>query len=328
MNVSNSWHEIARVLHQQARPTPEYYVLCGIASVIATLGLLMNNGTAIIGAVLIAPLMGPILGIGFSMLIGRRKSAMKAGVTLCLGVLLILGISYLVSLPFRDVGITDEMISRTKPTLLNLLTAFPAGFLAGYTRIRKSLSDKVYGVAMSVTTLPPLCIVGIALAQSQFSMFMGAGLMFLSNFVGILFSSFIAFALSEFERLQRKHARRLLFPAILMSVLSIPLTFTFMEITENSHLKHLTLRILDNRKAIFPHMEVADIDITSLEKPIGVSVTLRSSFDSCVSENQPLESEVLIQREVNAMQTQLIQTLRKPIQLTIHLLPAVTFHAR
>jgi uncharacterized hydrophobic protein (TIGR00271 family) len=328
MKVSNSWRDIAKVLHQQARPTPEYYVLCAIASAIATLGLLMNNGTAIIGAVLIAPLMGPILGIGFSMLIERRKSAIQAGMTLCFGTLLIFGISYLVSLPFTDIGITEEMSSRTKPTLLNLLIVFPAGFLAGYTRIRKSLSDKVYGVAMSVTTLPPLCIAGIALAQSEISIFLGASLMFFSNFIGILFSSFIAFALSDLQRLQRKHANRLVFPAILMFVLSIPLTFTFMEVTESNHLKNLTLMILDSKKAVFSHMEIADIDINSLEKPTAVSVTLRSSFNSLVSENQLLHSETAIQQEIDAMQKLVIQKFGKPIQLTLHLLPAKTFHAR
>ena len=327
MKLSHSWREIAEVLHQQARPTPEYYVLCTIAGMVATFGLLMNNGTAIIGAVLIAPLMGPILGISFSTLTGRRKSTLQATFTLCLGITVILAISYLVSLPFLNVGITDEMVSRTKPTLLNLLIAFPAGFLAGYTRIRKSFSDKVYGVAMSVTTLPPLCIAGIALAQGQLTLVRGAVVMFLSNFMGILFSSFLAFSLSELRRLQRKHINRLVFPSLLLLVMSIPLTFSFFEVAETHRLQTTILKALEVENAVFPHMEVTDLDIDLLQKPIQVSVTLRTSVDTASPQNHSTYTVESIQQKIKLIQSQITQQFGKPIALTMHLLPVQTFHA-
>lgn len=328
MKLSHSWREIAVILHQQARPTPEYYVLCAIAGTIGTFGLLMNNGTAIIGAVLIAPLMGPILGISFSSLTGRRYSTRRAVLTLCLGVLVVLAISYLASLPFLSVGITEEMTSRTKPTLLNLLIAFPAGFLAGYTRIRKSLSDKVYGVAMSVTTLPPLCIAGIALAQSQFPLFSGAILMFFSNFLGILVSSFIAFCLSELQRIRKKHLNRLIFPLTLILLLCIPLSVAFYEISETNRLQHIILEVLESKKALFHHMEVSDIDINILQAPITAAVTLRHSTDFTETLPKEVHTEIHIQKQIEKIQTIIAQRFQQRIQFTVHLLPVKTYHGK
>lgn len=328
MKLSHSWREIAEVLHQQARPTPEYYVLCAIAGIVATFGLLMNNGTAIVGAILIAPLMGPMLGIGFSTLTGRRYSARQATLTLFLGVLIILGVSYLASLLFLNVGITEEMTNRAKPTLLNLLIAFPAGFLAGYTRIRKSLSDKVYGVAMSVTILPPLCIAGIALAQAEMSLFLGAALMFFSNLLGILVSSFAAFALSERSRIQRKHIGRLIFPSILILLLCIPLSVTFYDVSQTNRLQQIILQVLETKKSFFPHMEVADVDINIFQAPVTASVTLRSSTDFTGMPLQLNDSEASIQQQIEAVQALIGQRFQQRIQLTVHLLPVRTYHGK
>lgn len=199
----HSYQEVYEALNPVSRPHIDFYVLLILATVISTFGLLMNNSVVIIGAMLIAPLMEPILGISFSSLTRNGPFLVRSTATLISGILLVVLVSYLLSLPFPHLSITDEVLTRIKPNLLDLVVALATGFVAGYAKVRKHLSGTLYGVSVSISLLPPLCVVGIGLATGRFEIYMGAALLFLTNLNSILFSGVLAFLLIRLSHYQK-----------------------------------------------------------------------------------------------------------------------------
>ncbi len=331
---SRSWLEIANDLHGTSRPTFDFYVLCVCAASIGSFGLLMNNTAPIIGAVMIAPLMGPILGLSFSMLSGRRNSALQAAFMLLTGCLLIMLVSYVIGLNFQSLGITNEIAARARPNLLNLLIALPAGFMAGYARVRKALGDKLYGVVMSVAVLPPLAAAGLALAQNNVPIALESLLMFASNIISIILSSFLAFVLADVRRLQGKHLQKLALPILMMLILCVPLTASFFEISETTRVENNIHKMLMEPGTVFSRMKVTDINTDIFERPLDVEITLQTATEDLIpqsaSEIKPAQAIEInrqaIQDRLRVIQIRAHQDLGKPVVVHVHLIPMQSFN--
>jgi uncharacterized hydrophobic protein (TIGR00271 family) len=152
------------------------------ATLIAGFGLLENSPAVIIGAMLIAMLFGPIVGIAMSLaeadlhLLGLSLVSELASVACVLAVGVVIGIST------RDLTIGSEIISRTSPTLLDLLIGLVGGLAGGFTFVSTGLGGVVIGVAISTALVPPLTTCGILLARQLPTAAAGAFLLFLANF--------------------------------------------------------------------------------------------------------------------------------------------------
>jgi uncharacterized hydrophobic protein (TIGR00271 family) len=166
---------------------------------IAVFGLVLNSPAVIIGAMLISPLMGPIMASGLALAAGDLYLALKAAANLAVSVALAVAFSasivYL--LPFRS--ITAEVVARTNPNLLDLGVALFSG-LAGSVAVSRSGAGygvtTLPGVAIAVALMPPLCTVGFGLGSGMNTRIMGgAGLLFLTNLVAIITSAFAVFVL-------------------------------------------------------------------------------------------------------------------------------------
>ena len=169
-----------------------------IASIfIASIGLNVNSTAVVIGAMLISPLMGPILGVGFS--VGTNdwetlKSALKNfGVMVVVS--LITSTFYFMITPLNEVQ--PELLSRTKPTFLDALIAIFGG-LAGIIGVSRSVRGNVVpGVAIATALMPPLCTAGYGIANLNFSFFLGAFYLFSLNSI---FISIATFAITRYLR--------------------------------------------------------------------------------------------------------------------------------
>jgi uncharacterized hydrophobic protein (TIGR00271 family) len=166
---------------------------------IATLGLVQDSPAVIIGAMLISPLMGPIMATGLSLAVGDFYLALKAIGTLVASVAVAVGLSALIVwiLPFHYE--TGEILARTNPTLLDLGIALFSGLAGSVVVGRAGRSDGVTalpGVAIAVALMPPLCTMGFGMGSGWNMRIMGgAGLLFLTNLVAIVSSAFIVFLL-------------------------------------------------------------------------------------------------------------------------------------
>lgn len=168
--------------------TPAFVFLVVASCAIATLGLLLNSVAVIIGAMLIAPLMGPIILLGFAVARTDIGHGIQAGKALVVGVLTALASSYaIVSLaPF--IAPTPEILARTQPNLFDLLVAVVSGMAGGYAVVRREVGT-VAGVAIATALMPPLATAGYGLATSNQAIFNGAFFLFLTNMIAISFSA-------------------------------------------------------------------------------------------------------------------------------------------
>ena len=187
-------------------PAFGYFFMLLLSAVIATFGLLSNSAPAIIGAMIIAPLMAPIISLAYGIDIFDWRLARRSFLTVIVGVLLVIVFSYLST---RVIGLRiagSEILSRTSPTLLDLGIAMAAGAAAAFSYTRKSIINSIAGVAIAVALVPPLAVTGIGLAYGRLAnsavglsltelglysggvdIAKGSFVLFATNFLGIIF---------------------------------------------------------------------------------------------------------------------------------------------
>ena len=186
-------------LRETSAPSPAFYVLVTLSTVIAAYGLLANSAAVVIGAMLIAPLMGPIFGVTLGLIRGERDFLLRALLAEAIGVLVAVGIAFLIgSMPLRpDFG--SEILARTQPTLFDLLIALFSGLAGAYALVNPKVSPAIAGVAIATALVPPLATCGLCLASGNTRLGLGAFLLFLINFLAIQFSAAIVFMLADLE---------------------------------------------------------------------------------------------------------------------------------
>jgi uncharacterized hydrophobic protein (TIGR00271 family) len=169
---------------EQGRISGRFVLMSILSAAIATLGLLLSSPAVVIGAMLLSPLMDPIVLLGFSFWMVDWAATRRALITLATG----FGLSLLVALvltwasPLKEP--TAEIIARSRPNLFDLLVAGFAGIAAGYGLIRQR-GEAVIGVAIATALMPPIATVGFGLGSSNWSIAGGAGLLFATNLVAI-----------------------------------------------------------------------------------------------------------------------------------------------
>lgn len=163
----------------------DFIALLAASSLIATFGLFENSSAVIIGAMIIAPLMRPLSALSLALLRADMDLIRRSAFTLAFGTILAVGISFSLALLLNQIELTPEMLARTKPTLIDLAIAISAGAIGAYCQAKERLVDSLAGVAIAVALVPPLCVVGVGFAINQHVIWQGAGLLYLTNLVGI-----------------------------------------------------------------------------------------------------------------------------------------------
>jgi len=165
-----------------------YLFMCAMAAGIATIGLLCNSVSVIIGAMLVSPLMGPIvrLGLGIATLDIRRVFRALGTLLAGMGLALLVSILIVRLSPLRVP--TPEILARTTPNLFDMIAATLSGLAGGYAMIRQR-GGTIVGVAIATALMPPMAVVGFGLAVAQWSISQGALLLFATNFATIALSA-------------------------------------------------------------------------------------------------------------------------------------------
>ena len=175
---------------QTARRLVTFFTLLLLATVIATYGVLSNSTATVIGAMIVAPLMGPMMAITSAVVMGSLPRALRAFALTVSGIVAVIIFSYLLSLiiPSFTISFTSdgEITSRINPGLYALLTALGAGAAGAFITSRAEIAEALGGVAIAIALVPPLCVVGISLKLGQLAAAAGASLLFLTNFLAIL----------------------------------------------------------------------------------------------------------------------------------------------
>ena len=219
-----------------AKPDRYYFVMVILSCTVATYGLLANSTAVVIGAMLIAPLMGPILAGALAVATNSDEMLKISVKTEALGAVAAVVLAALLTLVLPHSELTSEVMARTTPTILDLVIALASGAAGTYAICVRPQGATLPGVAIATALMPPLCVVGIGLAKQNFSVVSGASLLFLANMVAINVAAIAMFELAGFSRDscrddackaidEKKTTYRLLYPVILLVVISIPLAF-------------------------------------------------------------------------------------------------------
>ncbi len=256
-NIHNSLSSGVRL-----KGTPLVILFCAI--LIASVGLNVNSTAVIIGAMLISPLMNPILAIGYSIATydGKLfKNALIAFLTL-FSIALVTSFIYFTLTPIQ--AATSEIIARTNPSFFDFIIAFVGG-LAGIVGVsRKEKTNVIPGVAIATALMPPLCTVGYGLATRQIEIAEGAFYLFGINVFFIMFSTFLvckAMKLKPIEHDTKQYDRLIKRSFIIISViLFIPLSVASYKISKESYEKEQVTSKLDKF--------IADNDILTADKRI------------------------------------------------------------
>ena len=167
-----------------------YYVLLLLATVIATFGLITGSPATVIGAMIVAPLMQPIMATAAAVIMGDLTRTLRALALVVSGIIIVVLLSWALTFLLPDVLVSfesnGELASRISPGLIALLTALASGAAGAFIATREEIADSLAGVAIAISLVPPLSVVGIALSHGRVDAALGAFLLFLTNFLAIL----------------------------------------------------------------------------------------------------------------------------------------------
>jgi uncharacterized hydrophobic protein (TIGR00271 family) len=213
---------------RDARFSLVFVVLTLGASLIATLGLLANSPAMVIGAMVVAPWIQPLEAMAFEVVRGSLPGFARALRTLLLGgvlaVLVSVGVGWLAAMPTFG----EEVNALTRPNLLHLGVALAAGGMAMFAKLRKEAISALAGLAIAVTLMPPVCVVGLSLSTGLWEQSGGALLLFLTDLLGILSGAIVALSLLERPfRGRLRHSRLGLTSLALTALLVVPLGGSF-----------------------------------------------------------------------------------------------------
>lgn len=202
-----------------------------MSAAIAILGLLQSSPAVVIGAMLLSPLMGPIIGAGFALVVGDALELRACAKTLIWGTLLAVGISALIVFFSPIQTVTPEIAARTRPNFFDLLIALFSALAGAYAFIR-GRGETIVGVAIATALMPPLAVVGFGLATFNWTVFGGALLLFITNLMTIALSAAVMARFYGFSTALTKKQTRMQVLGIVTAfvILAIPLGISLAKI--------------------------------------------------------------------------------------------------
>ncbi|MDX2380265.1 MAG: DUF389 domain-containing protein [Acidimicrobiia bacterium] len=183
-----------------------FVLLMVFASVISAMGVLTDSTAVVIGAMLIAPLINPMMGMGLALTMGWPNRLARSALIVLLGVTIAVGSGWLfaggVDLVI-DIGTNSQIVSRASPTVGDLIIAVAAGAAGAYALSRREMSSSLPGVAVAIALVPPLSVIGITAHARAWEQMRGTTLLFLTNFVAIVLVGGIVFVLTGIAPIKR-----------------------------------------------------------------------------------------------------------------------------
>jgi len=222
---------------------------------VASIGLNANSTAVVIGAMLISPLMGPILGIGMSIAINDIDTLRKSLSNLATMIILSLLTAFLFFYIFPLSEDNSELLGRVRPDIRDVLIAFFGGLALMVARTKKgTVASVIFGVAIATALMPPLCTAGYGLAVGKWSYFFGAMYLFLINTIFIALATFLVLKLLKFRMIRyansAKRKRIAQLASLLALVVMIPALYTFIKVyKENKVNTQLSLFIKNEIKS-------------------------------------------------------------------------------
>jgi uncharacterized hydrophobic protein (TIGR00271 family) len=275
-------------LLEESRPNLNYIVLVIGSSGIATIGLILDSPAVIIGAMIIAPLMLPIRGLILGIITKNLLLIRRAAISIVVGTLLGIGVSFSLSHIIRFVSFGNEILSRTRPNTLDLIVALLAGMIGAFAKCRPRIADSLAGVAIAVALMPPLCVVGIGLAKGDWLTSGGAFLLYGTNLVGIALACQVVFFILGYSPkrsnrwLSRGAISSFSWLVILALIMLVPLSRSRLAFLQKDYFETLVTTILSEETETFKNAALLESEFDWRTNPPSADLLVMSqqSFTS------------------------------------------------
>ncbi|NVJ53669.1 MAG: TIGR00341 family protein [Campylobacteraceae bacterium] len=266
-------------LRKNSEITFIFSTLMILSSLLSTTGLFANSSPVIIGAMILAPLMAPLISLAMGVIRANSLLIIQSTKTLTFGVFLALFVSSIFTCFMPLDEITYEMESRLHPNLLDLFVAIFSGIAGAYANSKEDVIKSLAGVAIAVALVPPLSVTGIGIGLMDLDIIYGAFLLFLTNLVGMTLSASLTFIIMGYAPI-KKAKKGLIYTFLLLVLISVPLANTFGKMVEKNDLsnkikeikkvnindKAIVLKLLDledRKEYVYVRMELISNSYTS-----------------------------------------------------------------
>lgn len=306
-------NKVTDQIKENAKSDFDFYVLTLFSGIIITLGIIIDSTPVVIGGMLIAPLVWPILALSLGVATGRSRLVQSSLIQLFKSILIILIVSSLVGLIAPELVVTnEELLSRVSPTMFELLIGLAAGFIGAFIIVYPKIGSAIAGVVVAAAIVPPIATLGLSLAKGDFNSALGSSLLFLSNLIAIAFSATILFLLANFrahtETTQEKSKSSLVWIILMLIIIFIPLVLITKQ--TSSSVKRVKI-VRDVVETVLGGVGVSDIKIIEKESLLSVSLTVKSA-------------EKIDNEKIEAIQNILAQRLDNSVFMKVSIIPIVS----
>jgi len=317
--------EVIDQLFPRGMPRRQFFTrfvsLMMLSTAIAVFGILGDSTAVVIGAMLVAPLMFPVLGVAAAVVMGWPRRIVSRALLVAAGSLLAVLLAAMISflIPGMATPLPAELMARTSPNLLDLGIALAAGAAGAYGQVRRHASDVLTGVAVAVALVPPLAVVGITLQLTEWQLALGATLLFLANVVGIVIAASATFLAAGFvpgRNPLKGHTqilRGVSWAAIATIIVVLPMQFgRGAVLPESDPTDEVTAVVEEYVAERGSATEVVDVEVVVDDGFTKVDVVVASSIDTVA---------------VDSLAEDLAEHLSSPVQLRLLLVSAETDRA-
>ena len=250
-----------------------FAILLFLSTAIATYGVIGDSTATVIGAMIIAPLMRPIMATAAGLVMGDMKRAGRSLGIVVISVAGVIGVAWLlaelsvITVPVLSFQGNAQIVGRVSPRMIDLYAALWSGAAAAFAMSRKDVADSLPGAAIAIALVPPLCVVGIGLAEGEWSVAWGATLLFTTNFLSILLAGSAVLALLGLNRAAVRgrepsaHRNAYLFVALAIILVVIPLGTTSLRVYQQRLVERETIQ-LANQWMAGTDYDIRQVDVT------------------------------------------------------------------
>jgi len=301
-----------------------FYSLLTVSTLIACMGLVRNSPSVVIGAMLLSPLMTPILAFAAGLVMGWPVRSGRLAIRLFLATLFVFGLAYLLPFVFgapKNVVIPAELLSRTNPKMAELLIALSAGIAAALMLLRRETLSILPGVAISVALIPPLCVSGLLSYVEEYALAWEAFVLYATNLVAIILTAGTVLLLTGFKprvkdlKLDLRIAAGMTMITFFVALVAVPLTMRTINDIRDLHDRQVAISVIDdwigeNR------VEIVDVEVEDnlLQVFLLINLPIESLYERRVS---AFKAYLSPEMTIDSLKQRLITVLDKEVDITV-----------
>ncbi|MBU0707522.1 TIGR00341 family protein, partial [Patescibacteria group bacterium] len=297
-------------IQEHAKPDVDFYLLSIFSGIIITLGLIRDNTAVVIGGMLIAPFIWPILLLALGVVRGQPRALRKGFLAVIKASVIFVAVSYLITVVWPEFEMGREIMIRTEATLAELGIALAAGFIGAFIIAWPKITSAFGGVLIAAALTPPLGVFGITMASGNFEQMMGAFLLYLANLIAITFGGALLFFLIKIRPLKYEQTPKRIFyntiwAIVFFVLIAIPLTYFFVDAAKIHQQESIVKDIFVSN---LQDAEVSDISVIHSKDVVNATVTVKYKDDISISKAEGIKELIA-------------DKIKKQVELEIYLIP-------